>query len=125
MEQNPSFRERNDYDGVDPRDGTPKHPNKYELIEKRKEQIDSAIVSLFQSQKEDILKRPVIGVVQLVQRELQRQGGVVLKTEKEKDDFTAEYHTWAIIPQLAKFVGYKDENDLVGLDRRIKEYCKS
>ena len=124
MEHNPSSTPNNNYDGINPLDGSPQHPNKYELIEKRQEQIGEAINSIFRTQKADILKRPAVGVVTLVRRELQRAGGVVLNKEQEENAFAAEYNTDAIITELCKVVGFEDRNDYKGLKDAIDAYLK-
>ena len=124
MEHNPSSTPNNNYDGINPLDGSPQHPNKYELIEKRQEQIGEAINSIFRTQKLDILKRPTVGVVTLVRRELQRVGGVVLNNEQEENAFAAEYNTEAILTELSKVVGFEDRNDYQGLKDAIDAHLK-
>jgi hypothetical protein len=124
MEHNPSSTPNNNYDGINPLDGSPQHPNKYELIEKRQEQICQAVNSIFKSQKADILNRPVVGVVTLVRRELQRAGGVVLNNEQEENAFAAEYNTDAIVAELCKTVGFEDRNDYQGLKDAIDAHLK-
>lgn len=124
MEQNSSFTPRNDYEGINPLDKTPQHPNKYELIEKRAEQIDNAINSIFKNSKDEARKRPVVGITTLVRRELQKQGGVILKSEEEENNFAAEYNTDAIVAELCKIVGYDDKNNYDGLKDAIDAYLK-
>lgn len=124
MEHTPSHTSNNNYDGINPLDGSPQHPNKYELMEKREEQINEAINSIFKNQKADILKRPTVGIVTLVRRELQRAGGVVLNNEQEENAFAAEYHTDAIVNELCKVVGFKDKNNYEGLKDAIDAYLK-
>lgn len=124
MEPNPSIIKNNDYDGVNPIDGSQKHPNKYELLEKRQEQIAQAIESVLKGQKNDVLKRPVVGIATLVRRELQQQGGVVIKNDQEQDAFDAEYHTDVIVTELAKIVGFENTTDYAGLKDAVDEYLK-
>jgi hypothetical protein len=112
----------NNYDRVNPLDASPMHPNKYELIEKRREQIDTAIQTVFAKQKNDVLKRPAVGVVTLIQRELQKKAGAIFNSEKDSEDFSAEYNTNVIIPQLCKFVGFENETDYAGLSEAIQTY---
>jgi hypothetical protein len=122
MGQNPSFTEKNNYDGVNTLDGSAAHPNKYELLEKRQGQIVQAIQSILRNQKADVLKRPVVGIATLVRRELQRQGGVVLNNEQEEIAFAAEYNTDTIVDELCKIVGFDDKNNYEGLKDAVDAY---
>ncbi len=116
--------ENNDYDGVNPLDGSQKHPNKYQLMEKRAEQIDEAIDAVFKTQKADVLKRPAVGVVTLVQRELQKKSGIVIRNEEEQDAFDAEYYSGLIIDQICKFIGIDNTTDYGVLSEKIHAYCE-
>ncbi len=122
---NPSFINKNNYEGVNPLDGSQKHPNKYELIEKRHEQIDEAIRDVFKNQKKDVLKRPAIGVVSLIRKELQEKAGVTFKSQQEEDDFIAEYHTDVILDRLCDFIGFKNRDDLPGISDAIEGYYQN
>jgi hypothetical protein len=101
------------------------HPNKYELMEQRGEQIAQAINSIFKNQKEDILKRPFVGIATLVRRELQRQNGITFKNEQEEIDFSAEYNTDAIAIELGKIIKYDDIKNYPAFKDAIDAYLSN
>ena len=122
MEHNPTSTPDNNYEGTNPLDGSPQHPNKYALLEKRQEQINQAIVSVLQNQKKDVIKVPVVGVATLVRRELEKSGGVVIKNNQDQIAFDSEYNTNAIIDELCKIVGFDDNRDYKGLKDAVDAY---
>ncbi len=118
MEQYSSFHNYNDTNLVD---GSPQHPNKYELIEKRNEYINEAIIAVMENQKEDVLKRPAVGLIDLVTRELRKKSNYDTQDPRQQENFRKEFEQGDIRSQICRHFGVADA-DFNSLEEKINSY---
>lgn len=115
----PHYRGDNNYDGLNPLDGSPMYPNKAELLEKRREHIMQAIDSIFTNKKDEVLKAGMRGILKLIREELKEKAGVTFKSLddiEEEIKFNEEYNETAIMACLCEKVGFKSEDGGIYID---------
>lgn len=126
-ESYPQYKGDNNYEGLNPLDGSPMYPNRSELLEKRREHIMQAIDVIFDCKKEEVLKASIRGVLKLIREELKEKAGVTFKPidDVEKEiEFNEEYNETAIMESLCEKVGFSGVRDYMGLEDAIHAFLE-